>query len=159
MGLAVFISVSVRSASGVSQQREHRYHCSGMGQGRLRQSTMSRAVAQKQIPLAGQTRDRDIDMFWQNAKPSEDLVDIALHSSPWRDTHIDDLILTHRSFSRYRTLLDRSTPLTVQRWLFTGAIVLIFLAVVLIRQGVSDHVDRTSAVWLTACFRRCFPAE
>ncbi|GHJ89844.1 hypothetical protein NliqN6_6246 [Naganishia liquefaciens] len=35
----------------------------------------------------------------------------------------------------YRTLLDRSTPLTVQRWLFTGALLLIFMAVVLIRQG------------------------
>lgn len=35
----------------------------------------------------------------------------------------------------YRTLLDRSTPLTVQRWLFTGVVLLIFLAVVLIRQG------------------------
>ncbi|KAJ9101633.1 hypothetical protein QFC20_005163 [Naganishia adeliensis] len=35
----------------------------------------------------------------------------------------------------YRTLLDRSNPLTVQRWMFTGVVLLIFLAVVLIRQG------------------------
>lgn len=35
----------------------------------------------------------------------------------------------------YRTLLDRSTPLTVQRWIFTGVVLVIFIAVVLIRQG------------------------
>lgn len=35
----------------------------------------------------------------------------------------------------YRNLLDRSTPLTVQRWLFTAAILFVFTGVVVIRQG------------------------
>lgn len=48
-----------------------------------------------------------------------------------------NIVLTFLCRRRYRTLLDRSTPLTVQRWLFTGVVLLIFLAVVLIRQGVS----------------------
>lgn len=35
----------------------------------------------------------------------------------------------------YRNLLDRSTPLTVQRWLFTAAVLFVFAGVVVIRQG------------------------
>ncbi|KAJ9092688.1 hypothetical protein QFC21_006755 [Naganishia friedmannii] len=41
----------------------------------------------------------------------------------------------------YRTLLDRSTPLTVERWIFTGVVLVIFIAVVLIRQGADGSSD------------------
>jgi hypothetical protein len=33
--------------------------------------------------------------------------------------------------------LDRSTPLTVQRWAFTGFLLIVFVLVIVIRQGVS----------------------
>jgi len=35
----------------------------------------------------------------------------------------------------FQTLLDRSTPLTVQRWAFTGCLLVVFGLVIVIRQG------------------------
>jgi hypothetical protein len=37
----------------------------------------------------------------------------------------------------YQTLLDRSTPLTTQRWLATGFLFCLFALIVIIAQGVS----------------------
>lgn len=41
----------------------------------------------------------------------------------------------NRYMRAFQTLLDRSTPLTVQRWAFTGFLVVIFGLVVIFRQG------------------------
>ncbi len=68
----------------------------------------------------------------------------------------------------FQTLLDRSTPLTVQRWAFTGFLVVIFGLVVIFRQGVSvmmcvrddkSEIGSLMKGWIPPCFNQWYISE